>query len=615
MKRYAELTLIKKSKSIKTKNLIDNKLIGRFSCLSCADVANITSYYNGKKYSYIMYKNGGGINIDKISEIEGDFKNGLEVFITMKTDASKIKEALKSLCFFDKLYISVTNNSYYYDSLKTDVENFNNRSIKEFKTFSTCSLFDGGNYFRVGHVIYEIPSGFSSFLSNLNMGLFIKLPIGSVDITPNREALQYTDYTNKTINKQIEDLKKELQEMYEKEYCKDMSLSEFYSKFLASSLCQLSSIPYKSFPTSIFDLNTSNVTIDGDKLPENYKQFLSAVRYKSIPKDFIWHTLNIKYRGTNVTFRSIIQKDIFLMLKTDKVTKAVTKAWIKENSVKKTVIISKEALNDYKLLLKEGANACCIENIDELISFTFKHIPISILSNSDVPLQFIEDYKKQRVKITNSNDISIRNYFGTGYSLGKFKNIYKMRGLMLYMEHTRDDSVLKELCNICIYPNSGIYCIFTIKKEFIPLLKNNKKFMLVEEFMYVKNQWLSKFMTAYTILQNFQKDCNSSDNFITYMNFPIFKAFVAKYKKQIQILQSSNFRVNFTFKSLLKYYTDKGWLNKLDIEYYKLSAKDIEANKYFILLNQNKETILKMMAIRKFGILPKIGFSNRNKCY
>ena len=43
--------------------------IGRFSCLACVDVAHITSYYDGVKYSYVMYKNGGGINIDMLSTV------------------------------------------------------------------------------------------------------------------------------------------------------------------------------------------------------------------------------------------------------------------------------------------------------------------------------------------------------------------------------------------------------------------------------------------------------------------------------------------------------------------------------------------------------------------
>ena len=88
-------------------------MIGRFSCLACTNVANITSYYEGKKYSYVMYKNGSGINIDRLSVTEGDFKNGLEVSIKMRIyHDSELTDAIKTLCLFDKLYVEYFGRNY-----------------------------------------------------------------------------------------------------------------------------------------------------------------------------------------------------------------------------------------------------------------------------------------------------------------------------------------------------------------------------------------------------------------------------------------------------------------------------------------------------------------------
>ena len=129
--------------------------IGRFSCLSCADVANINSYCNGKKYSYIMYKNGGGINIDKLSEVEGDFKNGLEVSIEVNLYGfTALSVSIQKLCLFDKLYIEYKGTN---SRLKRDIEEFNNRKVKNYKNFSRCSEVISGRYFRVGNVIYDFP--------------------------------------------------------------------------------------------------------------------------------------------------------------------------------------------------------------------------------------------------------------------------------------------------------------------------------------------------------------------------------------------------------------------------------------------------------------------------
>ena len=57
-------------------------MIGRFSALSCSNIVYITSYYEGKAYSYIMMKNNEKINIDLVNTEDTSEHNGVDVKIT-----------------------------------------------------------------------------------------------------------------------------------------------------------------------------------------------------------------------------------------------------------------------------------------------------------------------------------------------------------------------------------------------------------------------------------------------------------------------------------------------------------------------------------------------------
>ena len=74
-----------------------------------------------------MYKNGTGINIDKISEAPGDYKQGVEICINnIELSSEIIKEAISKLIFFDNLVIHGSNiqNSI----LNNAINSFNNRN-------------------------------------------------------------------------------------------------------------------------------------------------------------------------------------------------------------------------------------------------------------------------------------------------------------------------------------------------------------------------------------------------------------------------------------------------------------------------------------------------------
>ena len=589
--------------------------IGRFSCLSCADVAQITSYYNGKKYSYVMYKNGGGINIDQLSVIEGDFKNGLEVSIEKYIyNHNDLVNAIRKLCLFDRLHISYKGDN---SVISSKVADFNDRKVTHFNTFSRCSWLQDNNFFKVGNVIYD----YDKYWLNTRDGLIIDLPMGSVDITPNREALQFTDFTNNNIKARIADVKQELQDIVNSHINGNMTLSEFCDSFVFSSSYVVTEKDEQiSIDRDDVQVDFNLITLDGEKLPEGYIKFLNSAKYLGIDKAFIHKFINNSYRNKRVfsrafspTFRDLLLDKCDLIDKADKVTKQVTSKYTTENTTKTAVILVYGGLDSFKNSIEDYVTKDLDKsdnvNVRECIDFTFRRIPIKVMSNDSVPYSYVEAYKaeqrnkRNKSKKVNTGEVPMRKYHTYGYSIKRLSDLPN-KGLVVYSTHTQDDYTLKQIADL-VPCTSGLACVITVKSEYIKLLEGNRRFMTVENFMFLRNSILSKIVTALIIKRNFYEV--SSKYGINLTEMPIYREFVKKYKEQIQCL--GYWSSSETKTSIFRYYESRNWVNQCDIAYFSLTEKEAESYKGWKDLEEHKYDIVRQIAYKKYGRLPKIGLT------
>lgn len=582
--------------------------IGRFSCLSCADVAHITSYYNGKKYSYVMYKNGGGINIDQLSVTEGDFKNGLEVSIEKYIyNNSDLVKAIRGLCLFDRLHISYKGNN---STISSKVADFNDRKITHFNTFSRCSLLQGSNFFKVGNVIYDCDKDWL----NTNDSLIIDLPIGSVDITPNREALQFTDFTNNNIKARIAAVKQELQDIVNSRINGNMTLSKFCGSFVfPSSYVIVEKDEQISIDRDDVQVDFSPITLDGEKLPEGYVKFLNSAKYLGIDKTFIHKVINNSYRNKRAfyqTFKDLILDRFDLIDKADKVTKQVTFQYTIENITNTTVILVYGGLDSFKNSIEYYVTGDLDKsdnvNVRECIDFTFRRIPIKVMSNDSVPYSYVEAYKaeqRNKRKKVDTGEVPMRAYHTYGYNIEHLSDLPN-KGLVIYSTHTQDDSTLKHISDLVSH-TSGLARVITVKSEYTKLLEGNKRFMTVENFMFLRNSMLSKIVTALVIKRNFYEI--SSKYNISLIEMPIYREFSKKYKEQIECL--NHWGYSETKTSIFRYYESKGWVNQCDIAYFSLTEKEAKSYKGWMDLEEHRYDIVRRIAYKKYGRLPRIGLT------
>ena len=60
---------------------------------------------------------------------------------------------------------------------------------------------------------------------------------------------------------------------------------------------------------------------------------------------------------------------------------------------------------------------------------------------------------------------------------------------------------------------------------------------------------------------------------------------------------------------IIKYYKEKGWVNQFDIDYYKFTDEEIAALSGWRILTERKYDIVRMVAFKKYGRMPKIGLT------
>lgn len=587
--------------------------IGRFSALSCADTANITSYYNGKKYSYIMYKNGNSLNIDKLSEVEGDYPNGLEVSIKVeKNSYYDWNTALYQLCLFDKLYIACKGECCW--RLRNAVEYFNNRKVRNYNnTFSTCNVLHSSKlYYRVGNILYEADSE-HTYIST--KGLIINIPIGTVDITPSRENLQYTEFTNKTLMEKSKEVKAVLQDMATKAFDKDMTFEDFFTNVV---LGDSFTIPvdvinkeYLNIDKEDIELVIPNATINGKKIPDEYDKFLEKIKYLTVDKSLVHKNINYRGRYYGENLRDFMMGSYILVDKLDKVTKAITMDYFKDTTDNKPKVILvyegigslKQKIFDY---IKERRDLLYkSETITEYIDFLFDNLTIETISNDDVPQSYIKEYREGKRTVKNTNtEVQVRLYRSDSYTYYKLKHLLNMndKGFILYTIHTREDKMLRDLAYM-LYDYTPLRGVISMKAEDVSIIEHNKRFVNLDAFLLNKNRLFTKIMTAKAILKKFDK--LSLDTNMNYYLLPVYRKFAEDFRESVTF--ANRIKSDSNIGELYRHYETNKWINKALVDYYKVSEEDVNAYNEYQRMLRSRETIIQYLACKKLGKHPKVG--------
>lgn len=180
-------------------------------------MVTVDSYYQGVKYSYLMYKNGLGINIDLVDTSTTEERDGLSVSIVIDSYSKyrQINNAITSqLMFFD--------NVFYKNNLHTSWGDlFNSIKIKHYQTFSLSSMLHEPKIL-LGKVVYPFEPAKLTDISDKdreivrslrNSSLAIKFNIGELDVNPARETLHYSSRTSKAIVDKCKEVIRELHEL------------------------------------------------------------------------------------------------------------------------------------------------------------------------------------------------------------------------------------------------------------------------------------------------------------------------------------------------------------------------------------------------------------------
>jgi hypothetical protein len=173
----------------------------------------IVSYYNGVRYHYNAIINEKGFpQILKMAEQPTDEPNGLEVsFSVNEEDFYDFKRAAKVALRPFAVKPVVHGDAFFVP------DSYPEEPVLEGKGWKLFRRLDGGNICAMGNVEYPIEATRSGFSSNakkvLNLSIVVDFPLGSFEMTPSRESIQWTEFSVHNINDRLEQIHDEIAEV------------------------------------------------------------------------------------------------------------------------------------------------------------------------------------------------------------------------------------------------------------------------------------------------------------------------------------------------------------------------------------------------------------------
>lgn len=479
--------------------------LGRFVPLAITDTVSIKSFYNGQCYSYLMYKDGDTIKIDLLNTIETTAENGVEVSVNLSytwDNIIKIRASILLLSYFEKLYIDCKVN----DTLDEFVNTFNDRKIKEYKTFKVCSsLKDNGSYFLMGNVLYKADKLSDKYVQGPNIA--IKCDIGSLDITPNRENLRFTDKTNNYIAQKYIEVNNELDELIAKDRTVDYKTINSFKQnedlsyyYLTDDVCPICTVPR--------DLVSANITINGVKVSDTriLKYLINCIYNTELPKKYILYLYksiigSFTTHDLSITFDQILRTDIY---STKAPYKPITKSYLR-TILKRNSLFLKEEKIQYipyyivrTLLYLQKIHNCDVgKDLTKVILNDLLKIRDNIkpFNNEDVPKENKDSVKKGTV--TDKRACTI-------YTLDTYQNriIYHIEDLTHYISTysectivygEKGDKTLEAAYLLC---NSSKIKFISLAKSKVNKCDGLYNFIHINDFIHY-NRKIAKLATIY----------------------------------------------------------------------------------------------------------------------
>lgn len=295
--------------------------IGRFSCLSVSKLANITSFYNGKAYYYVMNMDIDQLHIDKVYELDTTEHNGVEVKIPL---SSFNADNLDCLSFIENVYVECDGDDYNNDA----IQEFNKRKIHSFTNFKTITyeyrhsndkteILLGKIPYAVDYMsLWDYNDEWHKSWKEAMKSIYPCINIGEVDITPNRETLIYSDKTKERLRAAYEDCILELTG-YWNEHC-DTEYDDFFTWAKELTMWRRNSLTLEDTYIEISDQLPFNAKLKGhpewDNVdPKEKKKITQSLMNTSLDTlgEFINNTIYKGRKETSITAKNLLEDWVF----------------------------------------------------------------------------------------------------------------------------------------------------------------------------------------------------------------------------------------------------------------------------------------------------------------
>ena len=183
--------------------------IGSKTPLAYADQFNITTYNDGTMTMYALVKSEDGVpELNEFGSWDTEEDNGVEISFSVKEDDfNKFSDrAVEVYKYFNTRPEVSGNGDFVYPERKEIISGDTWRIDKGRYSDSTVVVM-GNVAYPVDAWQFEYDSKERGFLGN---NAVIEVPIGDLNVTPSREALEYNEHTLKGISKAIDRVMSEI---------------------------------------------------------------------------------------------------------------------------------------------------------------------------------------------------------------------------------------------------------------------------------------------------------------------------------------------------------------------------------------------------------------------